>query len=656
MKDKNEYELDPLLETVLEEQMIEGGVPESEVEPSIQDIEESMDDKLKKNKHVKSMAEFNPYEMVGKTIELRETPGFIWEDNEAGVEDTPTILNGEYEVVEWDPGNYEFGLVTKEEGEISRTIPDDEPFTPTIYWVSSEYVDVPEEIVSEVEQLEKQYEMPTVQHPVEPATPPVQDFDPNALVGQFTVLDEVPCEDLQTGETEYVTGMFKVVQWDEANYGFILETNDDLQEQYWAPAEYVVPQEIAEPEVDMLDEQYGMPAVEHPLGEHTGAKVDFSNHLAIYRDPRPIGQFTKSEDGDWLAQISVNSRVPNNRRLPSAGDEALLKRGDSYYSVILQDRVNDPSDEINSVWTFEDAPEQNIDSHTASGLVAPGPGEEARGHHEFTPNPEPSSSEDIAAAAAPPPPPPGDGEHQCPNCGSYDIQFHQDQRGQGYLICNSCGEAYPLTPEGEVDEDVEELRRFLESRVEINRSSMPDEHLGFYEAAELVNKPFQTQGFGEEGPADQPYADAHEEFTDEEYASLSPEFQNDLRRVIKSLKECGVSQEDMQATILGLIHDYIRSGRSASEISDQLRADIARIADKLRGAGYDAKMIQDQIKRILEEEQEIDSSLDRQQMPAEHLGFYHDADFHEKGNEDLELPNLEEDIVMPDEPKGLEKD
>lgn len=565
------------------------------------------------------MAEFNPYEMVGKVIELRETPGFQepgWEEREEDdipTDDIPTILNGRYEVVEWDPYNAEFGLVTEEEGEINRTIPDDEPFVPTIYWVDSEYVDVPQEIINEVEQLEQQYEMPAVQHPVEPNTAPVQDFDPNALVGQFTVLDEVPCEDLQTGQTEYITGMLKVLQWDEANYGFILETNDDLKEQYWAPAEYVVPNEIAEPEVDMLDEQYGMPAVDHPLGEHTGAKVDFSNHLAIYRDPRPIGQFTKSEDGDWLAQISVNSRVPNNRQLPSAGDEALLKRGDSYYSVILQDRVNDPSDKINSVWTFEDAPEETKSVEVDRSTL---PNE----HLGFYGKESDSEQSDVS--------------YRCSKCGSI-FDGGEVYEMDAYQGCPDCGG---------------DLQVMLKHTMPIDEGTQ-------ITSAELLNKPFQTQGFGEEGPADQPYADTHEQFTDEEYASLSPEFQNDLRRVIQSLKECNVSQEDMQATILGLIHDYIRSGRSASEVSDQLRADIARIADKLRGAGYDAKMIQDQIKRILEEEQEIDFSLDRQQMPAEHLGFYHDADFHEKGNENtLELPNVEEEIVMPDEPTGLEKD
>jgi hypothetical protein len=158
MKDEDGYELDPLLETVLEEQMIEGGVPESEVDPSINDIEKSMDDKLKKNRHVNSM----------------EDDG----------------LN--------------------------------------------------------------------------------MDYDPYAMVGKFVVLDEVPCEKIETGETEYYTGVFKVIQWDELNYGFFLQSNDDLQEQYWAPAEYVTPSEISEPEIDRLDRQYALPAADHPLGEHTG--------------------------------------------------------------------------------------------------------------------------------------------------------------------------------------------------------------------------------------------------------------------------------------------------------------------------------------------------------------------------------------------------
>jgi hypothetical protein len=50
MENKDGYELDPTLETVLEEQMIEGGVPESEVAPSIKDIEEAMDERLKEKK------------------------------------------------------------------------------------------------------------------------------------------------------------------------------------------------------------------------------------------------------------------------------------------------------------------------------------------------------------------------------------------------------------------------------------------------------------------------------------------------------------------------------------------------------------------------------------------------------------------------------
>ena len=44
-----DYKLDPTLDSVLREQMIEGGVPEDEVQPSINDIEEAMDERLKKS-------------------------------------------------------------------------------------------------------------------------------------------------------------------------------------------------------------------------------------------------------------------------------------------------------------------------------------------------------------------------------------------------------------------------------------------------------------------------------------------------------------------------------------------------------------------------------------------------------------------------------
>ena len=205
--------------------------------------------------------EFNPNEMIGKIIELRETPGFIWEDNEAGEEDTPVILNGRYEVIEWDPGNYEFGLVTEEEGEINRTIPDDQPFVPTIYWVSSDYVDVPEEIVNEVDELEKAFEVPSV---------------------------------------------------------------------------------------------------EHPLGPHTGAKVEWKNDVERFRDGRKVGSLSKTPEGDWVIQVAINSRNPNSRSFPEPGEEVLVKKGNDYYSMQVLERVF-PGDEkwrvnddIYSWWTFKD--------------------------------------------------------------------------------------------------------------------------------------------------------------------------------------------------------------------------------------------------------------------------------------------------------------
>lgn len=51
----SDYELDPLLDETLREQMIEGGVPEDEVQPSIDDIEESMGEKLENNDRLTSM-------------------------------------------------------------------------------------------------------------------------------------------------------------------------------------------------------------------------------------------------------------------------------------------------------------------------------------------------------------------------------------------------------------------------------------------------------------------------------------------------------------------------------------------------------------------------------------------------------------------------
>jgi hypothetical protein len=99
-----------------------------------------------------------------------------------------------------------------------------------------------------------------------------------------------------------------------------------------------------------------------------------------------------------------------------------------------------------------------------------------------------------------------------------------------------------------------------------------------------------------------------------------------------------------------------------TEIDQGFRASMERIYRSLLEVGYSADEAQAQVKKLIAEiEQERqapveqDVSLDRQTMPAEHLGWYQ-ADFQEKGNEDLELPNIKEEIIMPDEPTGLEKD
>lgn len=56
------YKLDPDLDAVLREQMIEGGVPKDEVQPSIDDIEKAMDKKEGMSGHITSMENnsFNP--------------------------------------------------------------------------------------------------------------------------------------------------------------------------------------------------------------------------------------------------------------------------------------------------------------------------------------------------------------------------------------------------------------------------------------------------------------------------------------------------------------------------------------------------------------------------------------------------------------------
>jgi hypothetical protein len=482
--------------------------------------------------------EFNPYELVGKVIELRETPGFIWEDNEAGVEDTPTILNGRYEVVEWDANNYEFGLVTEEEGQINRTIPDDQPFSPTIYWVNSEYVEVPEEMVNQVDQLDAAFNAPTVEHPLGPHTgykldptletvleeqmieggvpesevdPSIndieesmdnklkkskhvnsmeEDYNAEDMLGKQTVLDEAPAVqvfgDVYTGDYElgteliWLSGSMTVLGWDGEVYGFVVAEVDDNgnpidDEMYMVRADYVVPSELAETEIDQLDEQYGMPAVEHPLGEHTGNTgnpQEYVQQWIHYDEPITMehdGSFVDMQGPFFVAKYIEPKRL---------------------FALITQDDYENHKQ--NNVY-YVDQSQVTLDNLAA--------GEQVDNLQELFEQPS--------------------AEH-------------------------------PLGP-----------------------------HTGNMTETEI------DQGF-----------------------------RASMERIYRSLLEVGYSADEAQAQVKKLI----------AEIEQERQAPV-----------------------------EQDVSLDRQTMPAEHLGWYQ-ADFQEKGNEDLELPNIKEEIIMPDEPTGLEKD
>jgi hypothetical protein len=270
MKDKDGYKLDPILETVLEEQMIEGGVPESEVDPSINDIEESMDDKLKKSKHVNSMEEdYNAEDMLGKWTVLDEAPavqvfGDVYTgDYELGTE--LIWLSGSMMVLGWDGEVY--GFVVAEVDENGNPIDDE------TYMVRADYV-VPSELAeTEVDQLDEQYSMPAVEHPLGEHTG--NTGNPQDYVQQWIHYDQ-PITMEHDGSFVDMQGPFFVAKYIEPKRLFALITQDDYENHKQNNVYYVDESQVtlnnlaAGEQVDNLEELFQQPPAQHPLGPHTG--------------------------------------------------------------------------------------------------------------------------------------------------------------------------------------------------------------------------------------------------------------------------------------------------------------------------------------------------------------------------------------------------
>jgi hypothetical protein len=270
MKDKDGYKLDPTLETVLEEQMIEGGVPESEVDPSINDIEESMDDKLKKSKHVNSMEEdYNAEDMLGKWTVLDEAPavqvfGDVYTgDYELGTE--LIWLSGSMTVLGWDGEVY--GFVVAEVDDNGNPIDDE------MYMVRADFV-VPSELAeTEIDQLDEQYGMPAVEHPLGEHTG--NTGNPQEYVQQWIHYDE-PITMEHDGIFVDMQGPFFVAKYIEPKRLFALITQEDYENHkqnnvYYVDESQVGLENIAAGEqVDNLQELFEQPSAEHPLGPHTG--------------------------------------------------------------------------------------------------------------------------------------------------------------------------------------------------------------------------------------------------------------------------------------------------------------------------------------------------------------------------------------------------
>jgi hypothetical protein len=329
MEDKDKYELDPLLETVLEEQMIEGGVPESEVDPSINDIEESMDDKLKKSKHVNSMEEdYNAEDMLGKWTVLDEAPAVqVFGDVYTGDYDLGTELiwlSGNMMVLGWDGEVY--GFVVAEVDENGNPIDDE------TYMVRADFV-VPSELAeTEVDQLDAQYGMPSVEHPLGEHTGSAMGNNPNDYVQQWIHYDQ-PITMEHDGSFVDMQGPFFVAKYIEPKRLFALITQDDYENHKQNNVYYVDESQVtldnlaAGEQVDNLEELFEQPPAQHPLGPHTGnmteTEIDQGFRASMERIYRSLLEVGYSADEAQAQVKKLIAEIEQERQAPVEQDVSL---------------------------------------------------------------------------------------------------------------------------------------------------------------------------------------------------------------------------------------------------------------------------------------------------------------------------------------------
>jgi len=96
------------------------------------------------------------------------------------------------------------------------------------------------------------------------------------------------------------------------------------------------------------------------------AKIEWKTPFDRFRDQRLLGGFSKQPDGTWLVQIGINPRNGNSR-FPDPGEEVIVPVKGEDHSFRVLERIYPPMlpadpagrDELYSWWTFEPVADSN---------------------------------------------------------------------------------------------------------------------------------------------------------------------------------------------------------------------------------------------------------------------------------------------------------
>jgi len=357
-------------------------------------------------------------------------------------------------------------------------------------------------------------------------------MNPYEMVGKTITVDGVPAIPQLSGSGEQdlinLSGTFKVTDFDELAEQFYLISEEDEQMlnylrndeeprpfyMYYVDMGYIDPTPEMVQEVDSLEEQFNMPAAEHPLGPHTGYKLD-------------------SDLDDVLREQMIEGGVPEDEVQPSINDieEAMDKRIDKKADFTDEDyanvrpEINQQVSKLIKEMRAAGTPMPEIMRHAREIIEASIAGAEQHtaaiegGNWYHSPSSQSNFCEECVQAGRAPEdtqetgPAAENVQIDCAGCGNQEGKLNREfgrnlieKMPQNPVIPGVGAIPIPLdtvrqTPGGGPKE-YDRRRDWHGSSTD--RLNIPDEHLGFYApektSADLLNTPTPTQGLNEEAP------------------------------------------------------------------------------------------------------------------------------------------------------------